>query len=79
MLLLSAPAVVLAGKWQLTLLFVAAAAVACLLLSQATCLLSTCTLHELLTGVAFCGESCDDVAAVAYDSEALLIWKASKA
>eukprot|EP00775_Hariotina_reticulata_P011426 gene11426-11572_t len=43
---------------------------------KANCLLSTCSLHEVLTGVAFCGEAYNDVAAVAYDSDVLLMWKA---
>jgi hypothetical protein len=42
---------------------------------QAACLMSVCSLHDVLTGVAFCGEASDDVAAVAYDVEALLLWK----
>jgi hypothetical protein len=40
---------------------------------QAACLLSVCSLHDVLTGVAFCGDASDDIAAVAYDVEALLV------
>lgn len=47
----------------------------CLLL-QAACLLSACSLHDVLTGVAFCGQDNDDVAAVAYDADALVLWRA---
>lgn len=47
----------------------------CRLCLQAACLHSACSLHDVLTGVAFCGDSNDDVAAVAYDTEALLLWR----
>jgi hypothetical protein len=44
--------------------------------SQAACLLSCCSLHDVLTGVQFCGQDNDDVAAVAYDTDALMVWRA---
>lgn len=46
-----------------------------LLLLQASSLLSLCKHNEVFTGVAFCGESNDDVAAVSYDTEMIHIWK----
>ena len=46
------------------------------LLPQAACLLSACSLHDVLTGVTFCGPDNNDVAAVSYDADALLVWQA---
>jgi hypothetical protein len=43
---------------------------------QASCLLSACSLHDVLTGVTFCGTDNNDVAAVAYDADALMMWRA---
>lgn len=43
--------------------------------SQPECLLSVCWLHAMLTGVAFCGPSADDVAVVAYDTDELHVYK----
>ncbi|KAF6263935.1 WD40-repeat-containing domain protein [Scenedesmus sp. NREL 46B-D3] len=42
---------------------------------QASCLLSVCKYNERLTGAAFCGQGADSVAAIAYDVEALNVWK----
>jgi hypothetical protein len=42
-------------------------------------LLSAAALGCCLTGVAFCGERDDDVAAVAVDGEELLIWRGGAA
>jgi hypothetical protein len=39
--------------------------------------MSACSLHDVLTGVAFCGQENDDVAAVAYDADALVLWRAA--
>lgn len=52
----------------------AAAAAPCL---QAAVLLSVCWLNAMLTGVAFCGPSCNDVAVMAYDTEELRVWRRS--
>jgi hypothetical protein len=41
---------------------------------QAANLLSVCWLNALMTGVAFCGEDSNDVAAVAYDQDELAVW-----
>lgn len=54
------------GVWQLPIA-----------MSKAACLLSVCSLHDVLTGVSFCGKHGDDVAAVAYDTEALMLWHAN--
>ncbi len=43
--------------------------------AQPECLLSVCWLHAMLTGVAFCGPSADDVAVVAYDTDELHVYK----
>lgn len=43
--------------------------------SQAELLFSACWLHALLTGVAFCGPTNDDVAVVAYDTDEIQIFK----
>jgi len=43
---------------------------------QAACLLSACSLHDVLTGVTFCGQDNNAVAAVAYDADALITWRA---
>eukprot|EP00877_Chromochloris_zofingiensis_P008531 jgi/Chrzof1/3931/Cz13g13240.t1 len=42
---------------------------------QVSNLFSVCCLHAALTGVAFCGKSNDDIAAVAYDTDEISIWK----
>jgi hypothetical protein len=42
---------------------------------QVTCALSACVLNTPLTGVAFCGADCDDVAAVAYDCDELHVFR----
>lgn len=47
--------------------------------AKAACLMSACSLHDVLTGVTFCGEENDDVAAVAYDADALVLWRAAAA
>lgn len=45
--------------------------------AQGECVLSVCWLSAMLTGVAFCGPTCDDVAVVAYDTDELHIYKAA--
>ncbi|KAF8066185.1 Wdr54 [Scenedesmus sp. PABB004] len=47
--------------------------------ARAACLLSAVAFHEVLTGVAFCGAGDDSVAAVAYDGDALLLWRGAAA
>jgi hypothetical protein len=42
---------------------------------QTTSLLSTVWMHATVTGVAFCGPTFDDVAAVAYDTDELQLYK----
>lgn len=44
---------------------------------QVACLLSTVSYNSMLTGVAFCGRDNCDVAAVAYDQDALTLWQAT--
>jgi hypothetical protein len=44
-------------------------------LPQAAVLLSTCWLNSMLTGVAFCGPSHNDVAVAAYDTDELRVWR----
>lgn len=44
--------------------------------SQASVLLSTVLLNQVLTGVAFCGPVGDDVAVVAYDTDEVDIFRA---
>jgi hypothetical protein len=46
---------------------------------QAACLLSACSLNDVLTGITFCGQDNNDVAAVAYDSDALVMWRSASA
>lgn len=46
-----------------------------LLVLQASCLFSVCKRTEVFTGVVFCGDSNNDVAAVSYDTEMMHIWK----
>jgi hypothetical protein len=46
---------------------------------QAACLLSACSLNDVLTGITFCGQDNNDVAAVAYDADALVMWRAGSA
>lgn len=53
-----------------------AAAVLLLPCLQAACLLSACSLNDVLTGITFCGQDNNDVAAVAYDADALVMWRA---
>lgn len=48
----------------------------CFCLLQVQNVLSMCCYNSQLTGVAFCGEHCNKLAAVAYDSDELHIWKA---
>ncbi|GIL74642.1 hypothetical protein Vretimale_2281 [Volvox reticuliferus] len=45
--------------------------------AKASCLLSVCWLHAMLTGVAFCGPTSDDVAVVAYDTDEVHVYKHS--
>lgn len=44
-------------------------------LLQGTNLLSATWMHAAVTGVAFCGPACDEVAAVAYDTDELRVFK----
>ncbi|GLC46400.1 WD repeat-containing protein 54 [Pleodorina starrii] len=45
--------------------------------AKAECLLSTCWMNAMLTGVAFCGPTNDDVAVVAYDTDEVHVYKYS--
>lgn len=57
--------------------FLAFASLICLSPQQATCLLSVCWLHAMLTGVSFCGPTYSDLAVVAYDTDEVHLYKAA--
>ncbi|GBF91359.1 hypothetical protein Rsub_04099 [Raphidocelis subcapitata] len=53
----------------------AAAAAGAVLLAPPEPLLSAAAVNSVLTGVAWCGEGCDDLAAAVFDADELLIWR----